>query len=137
MRLPRMTTRQWMMVVAEVGLLMGGQVGGLRLMRSREVLLLHYRHHMRVLDWCAVQESAVRDSSRIYDTITDLLEGRRGGLDMQLGLVTRSRPLFDADRPTVARLHRITAYHTARARKYRWAANYPWLTVEPDPPKPN
>jgi hypothetical protein len=137
MRLPRMTTRQWMMVVAEVGLLMGGLVGGLRLMRSHEILLLHYRHHMRVLDWCAVQESAVRDSSRIYDTITDLLEGRRGELDMQLGLVTRtSRPLVDADRPTVARLHRITVYHAAMARKYRWAANYPWLTVETDPPKP-
>jgi hypothetical protein len=132
-----MTTRQWMMVVAEVGLLMGGQVGGLRLMRSREVLLLHYRHHMRVLDWCAVQESAVRDSSRIYDTITDLLEGRRGGLDMQLGLVTRtSRLLVDADRPTAARLYRITAYHAAMARKYWWAANYPWLTLEPDPPEP-
>jgi hypothetical protein len=57
---------------------------------------------------------------------------------MQLGLVTRtSRPLVDADRPTVARLHRTTAYHAAMAHKYRWAANNPWLTVEPDPPKPN
>jgi hypothetical protein len=132
-----MTTRQWMSVVAEVGLLMGGLVGGLRLTRTHETLLLRYRHHMRVLHCCAVQESAVRDSSRIYDTITDLLEGRRGGLDMQLGPVTRtSRPVVDADRPTVARLHRITAYHAARARKYRWAANYPWLTVEPDPQEP-
>jgi hypothetical protein len=132
-----MTTRQWMIVVAEVGLLMGGLVGGVRLLHWHEILLLHYRYHLRALDWCAVQEDAVREESRINDTITDLLEGRRGGLDMQLGLVTRtSRALVDADGPTVARLHRISAYHTAMARKYRRAVSYPWLAVEPDPPRP-
>lgn len=28
------------------------------------------------------------------------------------------------------------AYHAAMARKYRRAARYPWLPVEPDPPEP-
>jgi hypothetical protein len=130
-----MTPRTWMIAVAIVSLLMGGLVGGCRLTERHDLLLLHHRYHMRVLYWCIVQEGAVRDSLRIYDPITDLLEGRKAGLDMQLGLLS-SRPLVDADRPAVVRLRRITAYHVAMARKYEHAARYPWLTVEPDPPRP-
>jgi hypothetical protein len=132
---PRMTTRGWMIAVAIVGLLMGGLVGVCRLAKQRELMLLHYRHHMRMLDWCRVQEGAVCDSSRIYDGITEILEGK-AGLDRQLGLMS-SRPLIDADRPALARLRRITAHHAALARKYEHAARYPWLSVEPDPPEPN
>ena len=130
-----MTTRGWMIVVAIVGPLMGGLIGGCRLIRQHDLLLCQYRYHARVLDWCLVQESAVRDTSRIYDRITDLLEGRKAGLDMLLGLLS-SRPLVDADRPAVARLRRITAHHAAMARKYEHAARYPWLQVELDPPEP-
>jgi hypothetical protein len=125
-----------MIAVATVGLLMGGIVGGYRLTKRHDLLLSHYRHHMRVLDWCMVQDSSVRDSSRIYDRITDLLEGRKAGLDMLLGSLS-PRPLVDADRPTVARLRRITAHHAAMARKYEHAARYPWLSVEPDPRLPD
>jgi hypothetical protein len=120
-----------MIAVAVVGLLMGGG----ELNQRRDALLLHYQYHMRMLNWCVVQGAAVHESSRIYDRITDLLEGRTAGLDFLLGLLS-SRPLVDADRPTVARLTRITAYHTAMARKYGRAARYPWLAVEADPPEP-
>jgi hypothetical protein len=130
-----MTTRGSRIAVATVGMLMGSLVGGCRLAKRHELLVSHYRYHMRVSNWCLVQEGAVRDSSRIYDRITDLLEGRKAGRDMLLGLLS-SRPLVDADRPTVARLRRITTYHIAMAHKYEHAARYPWLTVEPDPPRP-
>jgi hypothetical protein len=30
----------------------------------------------------------------------------------------------------------LVSYHAAMARKYRHAACYPWLPVEPDPPEP-
>jgi hypothetical protein len=124
-----------MTAVAIVGMLMGALVGCCRLMRQHDLLLSEYRYHQRVLDWCTVQEIAVRESSRIYDDITDLLEGRKIGLNMLLGLLS-SRPIVDADRPAVARLHRITAHHAAMARKYEHAARYPWLPVEPDLPEP-
>jgi hypothetical protein len=130
-----MTTREWMITVAIIGLLMGGLVGACRVAKLHDLAVSHHRYHMRMLDWCIVQETAVRDSSRIYDRITDLVERRRGGLDMLLGLMS-SRPLVDADRPAVARLRRITAYHAAMARKYEHLAHCPWLTVEPDPPEP-
>jgi hypothetical protein len=130
-----MTTRWWMTAVAIVGLLLGGFIGGCRLMQRRDLLLSHYRYHTRVLGWCIVQEGAARDSSRIYDDITDLLEGRKAGLDMLLGLLS-SRPLVDGDRPAVDRLRRITAHHAAMACKYEHAARYPWLPVERDPSEP-
>jgi hypothetical protein len=31
----------------------------------------------------------------------------------------------------------IMDHHAALVRKYRRAARYPWLLVEPDPPEPN
>lgn len=31
---------------------------------------------------------------------------------------------------------RKAAYHADLARKYEWAAEYPWLPVPPDPPEP-
>ena len=45
-----MTTRGWMIADAIVGLLMGGLVGGCRLMKQHDLLLFHYRYHTRVLD---------------------------------------------------------------------------------------
>ncbi len=36
MRLPRMTTRRWMVVVMVVGLVMGGIIGGIRLKRRHD-----------------------------------------------------------------------------------------------------
>jgi hypothetical protein len=128
---PRVTTRRWMIAIAIAGLMLGGLVSACRLWRRHEVFLLRHQYHMRMSAWCAVQGGVIHDSSRIYDRITDLLEGRKAGLDIILGLLS-SRPLLDADRPTVARLHRITAYHAAMARKYLRAARYPWLAVEPD-----
>jgi type II secretory pathway component PulK len=31
---------------------------------------------------------------------------------------------------------RLASYHAALLQKYERAASYPWLTVEPDPPRP-
>jgi hypothetical protein len=31
---------------------------------------------------------------------------------------------------------RKVSYHAALRKKYEWAARYPWLPVEPDPPEP-
>ena len=33
-------------------------------------------------------------------------------------------------------LSQAIEYNAARVRKYRRAARYPWLPVEPDPPEP-
>jgi hypothetical protein len=42
----------------------------------------------------------------------------------------------EGTRTYAERLARETAYFGALARKYRHAARYPWLPLEPDPPGP-
>ena len=44
--------------------------------------------------------------------------------------------MLERSRQDVAGMTRGWAYHTAMVRKYRHAARYPWLPVEPDPPNP-
>ncbi len=96
MRLPRMTTRRWMVVVALVGLLMGGAIGGIRLKQRHDYFLSWARYH-------------------------SAFEGYR-----------RNVAQHDHD-PVLARM---IDHNAMMARKYREAARYPWLPVEPDPPEP-
>ena len=42
-------------------------------------------------------------------------------------------PVMDVDEY----LRRMSEWHAALARKYRHAARYPWLPVEPDLPRPD
>ena len=48
MRLPRMTTRRWMVVVAAVGLLMGGAIVGYRLKQWHSFFVARAQHHARM-----------------------------------------------------------------------------------------
>ena len=43
---------------------------------------------------------------------------------------------LDRARKDLDRLPGKIAYHAATADKYQHAARYPWLPVEPDPPRP-
>ena len=57
MRLPRMTTRRWMIAVLVFGLGMGAMVGGVRLKRRRDSFLARARFH-------ALTEAACRELVR-------------------------------------------------------------------------
>jgi hypothetical protein len=50
MRLPRMTTRRWMIAVSVVGLVMGGIVGGVRLKRRHDYYLSRAQHHNTMVE---------------------------------------------------------------------------------------
>jgi hypothetical protein len=89
MRLPRMTTRRWMIAVATVGLAMG--------------LLAAFRQ--RAEGFARLSEAHLRAAA-------DLHPPRKHG-----------------------RIPRAD-WHALLGEKYRQAARYPWLPVEPDPPEP-
>ena len=128
MRLPRMTTRRWMVAVAVVALAMGGVVG-VRAVWQYVASLDHVRYHagmeatFRWLDqvW-PDEEEAMAHAPELTE------EGRRavGEFRRQMGVLRRQ----------VALWHRKREYHAAMARKYRYVARFPWLPVEPDPPEP-
>jgi hypothetical protein len=86
MRLPRITTRRWMITVAVVA------------------LLLYLERRRRSFESLA--------AFRLWPGVAS----------------TRHNPNL--------RLKKITLWHWDLARKYRYAAQYPWLPVEPDPPEP-
>jgi hypothetical protein len=106
MRLPRMTTRRWMVAVAVVALVLGA----VQLKRRRDDLLSGAQSHAQVeqkwRQWEALERRA-----------------------LQAGEV-------DANPSLAAWVARRISYHRTMARKYRHAARFPWLPVGPDPPSP-
>jgi hypothetical protein len=100
MRLPRMTTRRWMVAVAAVALSMGVTLSITRLQRRYRRFTERMRQH---------ESTAI-----FYKSVA------RGQPDLAI-------------RRT---LDREVDRQVALASKYRYAARYPWLPVEPDPPEP-
>ena len=114
MRLPRMTMWRWLLVVAAIGLMIGGGI-----------LLKQRRDYFRSL----VQS---------HQKEVDASNARGNGLKARIGRTS------ETDREEILRLHRDyermtdrAEHHSLLVRKYERAARYPWLLVEPDPPEPD
>jgi hypothetical protein len=110
MGLPRLTVRQWMLVVAVAALVMM-QVEFLR----------------RCYVYMNVAES--------YETRAEGARIRRKAED-RFGVFPKE--MFDADgqmkAENAAMFELLRVYFEAMGRKYRYAAAHPWLSVDPDPP---
>ena len=109
MRLPRMTTRRWMVAVAVVG------------------LLLFLEHRRRSF----VSIAAYHESKTVF------IESFSSG-SFREPVGSGSQPLeiqyFAPDGHVMtAEDLKVADWHEAMARKYRRAARYPWLPVERDP----
>jgi hypothetical protein len=134
MRLPRMTTRRWMIAVAVVAVAMGGFVGA-RAVLQYFVALDRVRYHAGMEGTWSWLNPLGRDQLREIDQMMDLIEKQRPITgDARLNEEMRAR--FDEYRRLSALLLRKMEYHAAMARKYRHVARFPWLPVEPDPPEP-
>jgi hypothetical protein len=105
-----MTTRRWMIAVAVVALVMGGY--GLK--RRRDDFLSRVQVHAEEATWRL--EDSVMLCSRAVNSMDDIELARW--------------------KRRIAILPQLIAYHKALAQKYRGAARYPWLPIEPDPPEP-
>ena len=112
MRLPRMTTRRWMIAVAVVGVMLAAAALFRRHLTLRELGDYHAR-----------MEGVLMDRARLLG---------------QPSLEFANRyPVIAAEWRTYAACEaEIGAWHARLKKKYRRAARYPWLAIEPDPPKP-
>jgi hypothetical protein len=130
MRLPGMTTRRWMVAVAVVALLAGGLVGGYRLKRRRDYFLSRIYYHNLMASLCRDFAHPLH-SSDSKDFIGTLLQDVPPELpsveELTAGMVRIMRESHGD-------LSELGDFHKAMACKYRHAARYPWLPVEPDPP---
>jgi hypothetical protein len=108
MRLPRMTTRRWMALVAVVALAAGGIEW-----RRRQFLSLSKYHDSKIV--------VLRLPPDFEISNLTWLERDDGD-----GRVTR------LNRQGIA----LDIWHNKLRIKYQRAARYPWLPVAPDPPEP-
>ena len=113
MRVPRMTTRRWMIAVAVVGLVIGG---GVWLKQRRDYFLSLAQSHQK-----EVASSTARG------------EALKSRLGCTSGMTIEEIMHLHGD---YDRMMDRADHHASLARKYERAARYPWLLVEPDPPEP-
>jgi hypothetical protein len=115
MRLPRMTTRRWMIAVAVVALLIGAAVAIDR--RSKRFARLAASHADVAMEH--------------FSTVMAF-----GGDPPPLQEIEKYPPAAQGPVRYLHRAKTLMLYHRALKEKYDRAARYPWLSVEPDPPEP-
>ena len=109
---PRFTVRRLMIAIAIVAVFLGVWLWAER-RRARFKALAHW-HDMQVV--YVVVEYLLPDGSCIFEVTS---------LPQKIG-----------DPHVPPRQQRICTWNYQLAQKYRRAARYPWLPVEPDPPEP-
>ena len=112
MRFPRMTTRRWMAAVAVVAVMLAAAALFRRHLSLRERGDYHERRER-------VQADRVRALG-----------------DLALALADTSPEAAARERAHAAFEAEIRDRHARLKDKYRRAARYPWLAIEPDPPEP-
>jgi hypothetical protein len=164
MRLPRMTTRHWMVAVAIVGLLSGGTI---ELVRRRQRFLRAYREHALAEFECYVKAHILigtmggkgapppslsevaslcgldDEERRLLETDEDLRAMMRDAgwknlkaLPLRIDM-NDTTDEFGGDRLVggLGTLLRGEAYHRRTRRKYQKAASRFWLPVPTDSPE--
>ncbi len=117
MRLPRMTTRRWMVAVAVVGVTMGGFVAIRAVWQYFLALhLIQYHKGMEVM-WRWIDPTGRDETQAIDHTLGMIDEQRRSTGDARLH--EDMRTAIGEYLRIVAALHRKVEYHAAMARKYR------------------
>src|SRR5262245_6514471 len=124
MRLPRMTTRRWMIAVAIVAPVMAVVA---QTMENSRLAGLRWRHDTfsSLAKSYRDREAGLRQRSQ---DILDFLDNRKGYIAMGA--------LFEVSREAAARYAKVADYYAELGQKYEKAARYPWLHVEPAPPEP-
>jgi hypothetical protein len=164
MRLPRMTTRRWMVAAMIIALALGSYREATRLKQRRDVCLMRATWHAEAEAYhrrlsttpptradleveadqdptpSAELDKAIEPVFDLSSERSDQAEGHerfREAQARQYALADTRRQLVDDYRRKQLKYHASQAdYHAGLARKYKNAASRPWLTVEPDPPPP-
>ncbi len=124
MRLPRMTTRRWMVAVAGVGVVVGAWLNLERLRRLSREYAGRATNAERRSNYAKM--SASWSHERWLAECRKIDESNRKYAPFQMG-----QPYS----PEVA--SKRVAYWVPIVSKYEHAARCPWLPVEPDPPVPD
>ena len=120
MRPPRMTTRQWMIAVAVVGIVLAGVE---RMFRQSDLYRQRAYHH-------AIMEAT--DGGR-YCSLFIFFDDEVCPFKLPAGTPAGTDGLLGHD----ARADARQLYHHRMYHKWLRAASRPWLPIEPDPREPD
>jgi hypothetical protein len=116
MRMPRMTVRRWMMLVGVAAV-----IAAVARCVERRAFYLH-------------MAARYRPDEHFYGLRRN--EKLRDGIHYRYNLT-----LFTADgvlkEENVKPFEKLHKHYAALIAKYRYAADHPWIYVEPDPPEPS
>ncbi len=112
MRLPRMTTRRWMVVVAIAAVMLAAAA--------------LFRRHLRLCERGDYHERMEREHALGVWAFGDLALAL-ADTNPQVAARERAHAAFEAENRD---------RHARLKDKYRHSARYPWLAIEPDPPEP-
>ena len=136
MRLTRMTVRRWMIIIAAIGLVTGGIVGFIRMQRLRAHLNLLAKRHAALESMFQRRAERIDASIKLTTKELDVFAKTPSPLNGR-SVLEPVRKLLVEEYDKQAAAARLTAYHTLLKQKYEYAAQHPWLPVEPDPPIPD
>jgi hypothetical protein len=129
MRLPRMGTRTWMLVVGVVPVVMSAVVWQKRCVAWRGYCTGKVGYHARLArSWRNLSEGHAREAETAMELADDAgaSEKRRRWL----------RYVAKSNRRGAKYLGTVAEYHVQMSEKWTDAANSLWLSAEPDPPEP-
>ena len=145
MRLPRMTTRRWMVLVLAIALLIVCGRWGWRMSRVYGLKAAYHTDQewnaqltLRIIQSAPSSTQIQRRASgRIISALASL-PGSKDLLDVWRGppIEELSPTALQLARREAAKWQELATYHSRMRRKYEWAAWFPWLPVWPDPPEP-
>ncbi len=134
MRLPRMTIRRWMIIIVVVGLVTGGIIGGIRLKRRQEHFGSLAERYAALENLCLKVARRLDAGIKLTTKEFELFEKHPPLSGPSLLEQTRRLLRESQDRQAV-QARKLRRYARLK-QKYEYAARYPWLPVEPDPPPP-
>ncbi len=140
MRLPRMTTRRWMIFVAMVAIGIGGEMTRRRWVYYRMKAVEYAREERLLLDVAEEQDADVAGFEREAEELMEragLHEGYSGedGRREEMARVAKQNALKLSR--FAGHTRQVAAFYGRLKRKYECAVVLPLLSVDPDPPAPD
>ncbi len=129
MRLPRMTTRRWTVLILILGIALRGWIQVGRWRDLREQYEFQAEWHQELAE--NPRQFADRTNDQWRSDCGKVDERNKTGQVMLAG-----HPAVLSHPPDPATARRLVDRYLLLSRKYERAARYPWLPVEPDTPVP-
>ena len=135
MRLPRMTTRRWMILIATVAIAFGAELMRRRSVSYRATANRYAFEEAKTRAWGETSDRSAAERQKHLREIQAFAEGGGGAFRASwnplIDSATRCLTLASGEAEFC---HRMAAHWGALRAKYERAARRPWLPVEPDPP---